>query len=275
MNNLISASIVVHNTSPSLLQSVVASLRADGVENIIIIDNSPTTALEAQAHALSTEYLHTANNGYGAGHNIAMRMAHERGMRYHLVVNPDVRWEPGVIPFLTNYFESHPDCGQLMPLTRYPDGRLQHTCRLLPTPLDLFCKRFLPSFIIRRRMKRYLLPPEAYKHPINSPYLLGSFMYFRMAAIRSVGLFDERFFMYPEDIDITRRIHAGWFTMMLPDVEIIHDHAAASRHNMKMLWIHITNIVKYFNKWGWWLDPQRRAMNRRLLAEIKKSLMPE
>lgn len=265
---LLSASIVTHNTPERLIKDVVTSLRDDGVEKIYLIDNSTEPQHSQLSEEYALTYRHVVNRGYGASHNVAIRDAMEAGYDYHLVVNPDVRWGKGVLPVLMDYFANHEECGQLMPLTRYPDGRLQHTCRMLPTPWDLFCRRFVPSKFTRSRMQRYLLPPKAYEKPINSPYLLGSFMLFRMKALREVGIFDERFFMYPEDIDITRRIHAGWTTMMLPAVQIIHDHAAASRHNFRMLYIHLTNMARYFNKWGWWRDPQRRAMNRRLLREI-------
>ena len=75
-------------------------------------------------------------------------------------------------------------------------------------------------------------------------------MFFRISVLQQIGLFDERFFMYPEDIDITRRIHEKYKTIFYPDVSIIHAHAAASRSNAKMLKIHIINIIKYFRKTG-------------------------
>lgn len=266
--NKTSASIVVHQTEPELLKTVVTSLRNDGVNVIMVIENSPAPFLELMCNELGLYYRHVENKGYGAGHNIAIKHALKLGMSYHLVVNPDVSWEKGVMPYLTDFFDKNPKAAQLMPLTRYPDGRLQHTCRLLPTPWDLICKRFLPARFTQKRMERYLLKPECYSKIINSPYLLGSFMYFRLEALKMEGFFDERFFMYPEDIDITRRLHRKWLTLMLPDVEIKHHHAAASRHNMKMLWIHISNMVKYFNKWGWFFDSERGAMNRKLLSEL-------
>ena len=95
-------------------------------------------------------------------------------------------------------------------------------------------------------------------------------MLFRIDALKEVGLFDERFFMYPEDIDITRRIHAKWKTLFWPEVSIIHEHQAASRHNIKMLMIHLYNMIKYFNKWGWFFDPLRKKFNQRLINQIHK-----
>ena len=180
----------------------------------------------------------------------------------------DVCWEGDVLTPLLNYLQENPDVGMVMPKTFYPDGDLQYTCRMLPTPFDLFAKRFLPASLTKKRMERYLLAPHNHDIAINCPYLLGSFLLFRNDALRQCGVFDECFFMYPEDIDITRRIHEHWRTMYWPGVSIIHEHAAASRKSFRMLRIHLVNMIKYFNKWGWLCDKKRRLYNRRLLNSI-------
>ena len=75
-------------------------------------------------------------------------------------------------------------------------------------------------------------------------------MFLRCDSLRKVGLFDPRYFMYPEDIDLTRRINQHYRTVMYPAVEITHNHAQGSYHSTRLLWIHITNMIKYFIKWG-------------------------
>ena len=84
-------------------------------------------------------------------------------------------------------------------------------------------------------------------------------------------MFDERFFMYPEDIDITRRMHSKYRTMYWPNVSVVHAHRAASYKSTRMLKIHIVNMVKYFNKWGWFFDSERRKVNREILKETNYS----
>ena len=79
-------------------------------------------------------------------------------------------------------------------------------------------------------------------------------MFIRSEALKAEGLFDERFFMYPEDIDLTRRIHRHWKTLYYPACEIVHDHRAESYKSLRMTKIHIINMMRYFNKWGWWVD---------------------
>ncbi|ULQ59885.1 hypothetical protein K7I13_00590 [Brucepastera parasyntrophica] len=103
---------------------------------------------------------------------------------------------------------------------------------------------------------------------MNVPYLSGCFMFFRVAALITEGFFDERFFMYPEDIDITRRIHRKYKTMYYPDISIMHIHEAASYKDKKMLKIHIINLIRYFNKWGWFFDKERRTINKNVLTQL-------
>jgi hypothetical protein len=93
-------------------------------------------------------------------------------------------------------------------------------------------------------------------------------MLLRTEALEKVGLFDERFFMYPEDIDLTRRIHRHYATCFYPDVSVIHAHTQGSYKNRKLLWIHLINMAKYFNKWGWLCDSERRKINAETLKSI-------
>lgn len=265
-------SIVIHNSPRQQLQTAIACLGVSSVNKIYILDNGNqgidySAVIEAYPIIL---YKKIKNNGFGAGHNIAIRQAIEEDPDgFHLVMNADVFWENDIISKLISYMEENQDVGIVAPKVFYPDGDLQYTCRMLPSPLDLFAKRFMPESLIEKRMIRYLLKEHNHDVPLNCPYLLGSFLFFRNKALLDCGIFDERFFMYPEDIDITRRIHEKWKTIYWPDVSIIHEHCAASRKDPLMLKIHIKNMIKYYNKWGWIIDKKRIKFNR----ELKNSLI--
>lgn len=267
---MVRVSIVAHRTPEALLASVMESiLRSQEVELVTIVDNSPDDSLKQFCVAFPrTKYVHVANRGYGAGHNVALRESLESDARYHLVVNPDVRWIGDAIGEMSRFMDSNPDAGISMPLTYYPSGELQYSCRMLPTPFDLFLRRFLPGWMFKKRRRRFLLQDWRHDTVENIPYLLGSFMFMRLETLRETGLFDERFFMYPEDIDISRRLYAVSRSLFNPSVSIIHDHAAASRRSFRMLWIHIVNMVRYFNKWGWIMDKERRKANRELIRRL-------
>ncbi|MCH5222496.1 MAG: glycosyltransferase family 2 protein [Muribaculaceae bacterium] len=268
---MVTASIVVHKTPEDQLLRAIDCIMQSSIDKLYILDNSPTEELKGTIpENPEIIYKKINNNGYGAGHNIAIKEAMKSRSDYHLVMNADVAWEGDIILRLKDYMDMNPKIGMISPKVYYPDGDLQYTCRMLPTPIDLIFKRFLPEKIIKRRMEKYLLTEHDHNKPINCPYLLGSFLFFRIKALEESGIFDERFFMYPEDIDITRRIHENWETLYWPEVKIIHEHQAASRKSMKMLGIHLKNMIKYFNKWGWIYDKKRKEYNLRL----RKSMIP-
>lgn len=103
---------------------------------------------------------------------------------------------------------------------------------------------------------------------MNVPYLSGCFMFLRVSVLKEVGLFDERYFMYLEDTDLSRRIHKKYKTIYYPFVHIIHEYSKGSYKNIKLLIYHIHSAIKYFNKWGWIFDKERREINTKVLREL-------
>lgn len=240
---------------------------------LFLIDNSPTDQLrQSLAEFIAdsrVEYIfNNANIGFGSAHNIAIRKILDQS-NYHLVLNPDVSFGENVLEKMFNYAESHNDVGLVMPKIIYPDGNIQYACKLLPTPADLIFRRFLPQSFTKKRMEYFELRNSGYDKEMQVPYLSGCFMFLRVAALKKAGLFDERFFMYPEDIDLTRRIYNGYKTMFFPGAQIVHGHARESYKSFKLLYIHIVNMIKYFNKWGWFFDKERREINKQILSQFK------
>lgn len=268
----LSASIVLYKTKITDLLEVIKSYSPSANKKLYIVDNSPEKTVMPK-EILSNEnifYIFSGENrGYGAGHNIAIKKAMESGSNYHVVLNPDLSFEPSIIDKLADYMKKDDSIGQLSPRIVNQDGELQYLCKLIPTPFDLIFKRFLPKKYFEKRSEKFQLKFTGYDKVMNVPYLSGCFMFFRTSALKDIGLFDERFFMYPEDIDITRRMHEKYKTLFIPSVQIIHAHAAESYKSKKMLKVHIKNMVKYFNKWGWIFDSKRRKTNRQVLKELE------
>lgn len=266
---MITASIVTYFPKDCELSTVIDCALNSSIDLIYVIDNTPNDYLRTiESKSSKIRYIHNENTGYGSAHNIAIRDAMKKEATYHVVLNPDIEFKPGTIEALSKYMDSNPSVGQVMPKVVYPNGELQYLCKMIPTPIDLIFKRFLPKRFFKERSTRFQLKFTGYNTEMNVPYLSGCFMFFRVSALREVGLFDERFFMYPEDIDITRRMHALYKTMFYPSVTVVHNHAAESYKSKKMLKVHIINMIKYFNKWGWLFDKERRIVNRDLLREL-------
>ncbi len=265
----LNASIVLYKTNREQLTKAISSFLATRLQvKLYLIDNSPTDALRdfSDFDSRITYIYNNANLGYGAAHNIALRKSIEENVPYHLVLNPDIYFGSGVLETLYEYMEQHHDVGNVMPRVVYPNGEIQYLCKLLPTPADLFIRRFIPFEKIKEKMnERFELRWTGYDKEMNVPFLSGCFMFLRTSSLKDVGLFDERYFMYGEDTDLNRRIHKRYKTMYYPAVTIVHDHGKESYKSLKMLLIHMKNIIKYFNKWGWFFDVERKNINKEFL----------
>lgn len=269
----ISASVVLYNTSLGQLSRLISCLdQAKVVQSLYIIDNSPMPISHDLFSLPWIIYIRSSKNvGYGSAHNISLKQILEIS-DFHFILNPDVYFDPIEIQRMLVHIRQDDSIGQLMPKVLYPNGDLQYLCKLLPTPIDLFIRRFLNSFfkgLARKSRERYELRFTDYIYEMNIPTLSGCFMLFRVSALKEVGLFDERFFMYAEDFDITRRIHRKYKTIFFPGATIIHEHAKESYKNKKMLYIHVVSLIKYFNKWGWFFDKERKDINTQALKNLK------
>ncbi|MDY5122304.1 MAG: glycosyltransferase family 2 protein [Treponema sp.] len=268
----LTASIVIYNTNKSQIEDVINSIeKSNCVTKLYMIDNSPSSENEQffKDCSLSSiiEYIPHENTGYGSSHNIAMHKSIELGADYHVVLNPDIRFEADVLPRLCEYMNNNSDVVYILPKVIYPNGELQYLCKLLPTPSDLIFRRFLPK--TEKKNDRYVLKESGYNKIMNPPCLSGCFMFLRNSALKENNIFfDDRFFMYFEDFDLIRRLHRVGKTIFYPDVSIIHDHAKESYKSKKMLMVHIKSAIKYFNKYGWFFDKERKEMNKQILKEL-------
>lgn len=266
---MLNISLVIYNSTFSEVIPLIEILKSSKlVSSIFIIDNSPV--VNENFYSLEVIYQHNGKNlGYGKAHNIAIRQTIAQNITYHLVVNPDISFDASILEKLITFMDSNPEVGQLMPKVYYPDGEIQYLCKLLPTPFDLIFRRFLPAASTKKQSEKFELRNFGYNQIIDVPYLSGCFMLLRTEALKEIGLFDERFFMYPEDIDLTRRMHQKFRTVFYPKVSIVHHHARSSYLNLKMLGIHTFNMIKYFNKWGWVFDNERKIINKKTLNQFK------
>ena len=265
---MLNTSIVLYNHSVVEIESLIKSLRqSKQVDEMFLIDNSPVRNPDFEKLP-ATYIFNNKNLGYGAAHNIAIRKTIEQDIPFHLVVNPDIEFESSILEELEDFMQKNSDVGLLMPKVLYPTGEIQYLCKLLPKPSDLFFRRFLPASWAKKSNEKFELRHSGYDKIMEIPYLSGSFMLLRTSALKEVGLFDERFFMYPEDIDLTRRINREYRTVFYPNVSVVHNHTRGSYKSGRLLWIHLINMIRYFNKWGWFFDAERKKVNEETLRKL-------
>ena len=266
-------SIVLYKTHPDEVERAIRQFLAVSLKlHLCIIDNSPEPlTVDGYSDARVSYYFANRNLGYGRAHNLALRAARGRA-RYNLVMNTDVTYSPDVVRRLKEVLDSHENAGLAGPKVQYPDGSLQYVCRLLPSPANMILRRFLPrSAWTRRADTRYELRWWDHRTLANIPYFQASFIMLRTQLCNELGGFDERFFLYGEDIDLTRRIHEVAQTLYVPDVNITHEYRRYSNSSMLGTWYGIQNNCRYFNKWGWLFDKDRRRINERVVARLSRT----
>lgn len=268
----ISCSVVTYHNPPDQIAAVLRSVSATPDVAVTVVDNSADNKLEEIARQFGARYVHRPDNpGFGAAHNLAICDALASGSQYHLVLNPDISFDDQVIPALKAYMDAHPEIGLVMPDIRYPDGSRQHLCKLLPHPIDLFVRRFIPTlYRLSGRVDTYEMRRSGYDRIMDVPALSGCFMFLRSSVLQKTGGFDERFFMYLEDVDLSRRIGQLARTVFFPSVSITHAYQKGSYKSSALLWRHISSAVRYFNKWGWFFDAARGAVNRAALKGLEQ-----
>lgn len=102
----------------------------------------------------------------------------------------------------------------------------------------------------------------------SCPILSGCFTLLNLDVIQLVGGYDERFFMYFEDFDLSRRVNRFYKTLYFPKVHVTHAYNSEANKSIKLLLIFLTSAIRYFNKWGWIFDLNRKKVNSKTLNQF-------
>lgn len=180
------------------------------------------------------------NRGYGAAANVGSRYA--RG-RFVAVANTDIRFEGDILRVLVNQLECSPGLGVVGPQLVYPDGCPQPSARRYPRLRYVLFGRRSPLRLVLpdARLGRAFLyrDAEASSTPVSVEAVIGTFMVFRRGAFDAVGGFDERYFMFAEDVDICRRLRGqGWDVMLVPGARLEHYYGGVRRRHRRFTEFH-------------------------------------
>ncbi len=248
------------------------SLATERPVSVLLADNGSTdgTPQAAVQRYPNVRLLPTgANLGYGTAVNRTIaqlgEMAGDAGEPWVddwvIVANPDVQWGPGSIDALLDAASRWPRAGALGPLIRDPDGSVYPSARQMPSLIRGGMHAVLGPFWPRNpwttayRQER-LEPSE---RPVG--WLSGSCLLVRRSAFGQVGGFDERYFMYMEDVDLGDRLgKAGWLSVYVPSAEVLHHKAhSTGRDPASHLAAHhkSTYIFLADRHSGWWRAPLR------------------
>lgn len=269
---LITASIVLYQNPARVVSKAIQSLLNNYDDlNIYLVDNSPSDTLGSLIRGKRISYIHNpANPGFGAAHNVALKLAIEAGSKYHFIVNPDTYFDGDVITPMINYMEQSPEVGMMMPQILNPDGSIQYLPKLLPSPLTIIWRKVkLTRNSYNKFINNYELRFVSDGIIYEAPIISGCFTLLRLKAIEEIGGYDDSFFMYFEDWDLSRRMHEKYRTLYFPLVSVYHEYYSGANKSFKLFRVYLNSAYRYFSKWGWFSDKKRKQINRESLAQFK------
>ena len=232
-------------------------------------------ALRETVERLGGVYLEASGNvGFGAGHNLGLRGLGAFPAAFHLLVNPDIEFGADALPALVAAMSERPGAAMMMPRVVYPDGGFQALCKLLPTPLDFALRRFAPEWVQRRfqgRLDRYEMTGVERVECDRVPFLSGCFLFTRRALLEQVGGFDERYFLYMEDVDLCRRMARLGELVYWPGATVVHGCFRGAYRSRKLMLVFLRSAFRYFNRWGWVFDRERARANQAAMGCLKDS----
>lgn len=240
----ISASIVIYKENKETLKKIMDSFLSIiyTKKELIIIDNSPTEELKTFCQSFeNVKYIFSGKNlGFGRGHNLAFKNLKDKS-DIHMIINPDVYFNSDEISSFLNWFYEQKEISLATTKVCYPDGENQNIVRNVPTIIDL----------IKRKLKIDSGELHIQDNSIKEvPFAHGCFFIFKTEVFEKLGGFDERFFMYMEDLDIFIRAKKYGKTVINTNYKIYHEFRKGSSKSFKLLKYHIISAYKFFKKYN-------------------------
>jgi N-acetylglucosaminyl-diphospho-decaprenol L-rhamnosyltransferase len=238
--------IIVNWNGSSYLERLILSLKNASPEAIFVVDNASTDQSLQILSKLNevTVIRNDRNLGFGTAANQAIARVETP---YLLLLNSDIEVKRDSMQILERFLEEHPDTGIVAPQLLFFDGALQLSCRTFPTVWKLFLylsylDHLIPSGY-RLNMKQHQTASE-----VEQP--MGAAMMVRKLSLDQVGLFDERFFLYMEDVDLCERlVQGGWKIWYLPEAKMKHQAGGSANQDWERSQTNfLQSVIRYFQK---------------------------
>ena len=236
------------------LQACLTALQTEVGYAVVVNAHQAGEPVEQLAAGADGFLLNSDNLGYGRAVN---RLLAKLGQLppYIGVLNTDLSWQPGTFERLLAWLQQHPDVNLAVPQILDEAGTPQKLCKQNPTVLGLLSRRFLPSWLKPTWLKRYdrwyVMAYQDYQEVFEVPYLSGCCMLIRSEAFRRAGGFDERYFLYLEDADLTRSLARDGRCVHLPLAGVVHGWGRGNYRNLGLMAVNLASAWHYFRKWGW------------------------
>ncbi|MBT4349321.1 glycosyltransferase family 2 protein [bacterium] len=252
--------IILNYKQKNLVRELLANINNLSLPfkyEIIVIDNGTYDGIEGVVKNNSkVKFIQNrTNNGYAAGNNIGIKAATGK---YIMICNPDLAIFSDAFQVLYQYMEENLDVAIAGPRLVNADKSLQYSCTRFPDwHLPFYRRTFLGKTKVGRTwLDNYFMTDINHAHNFYVPALFGACLIIRHDALKKVGLFDEQYFMYMEDLDWSRRFwENGYKVAYVGEAEVIHLHKRDSAQSswLKTLYkktarAHISSFIKYLKK---------------------------
>ncbi len=256
--------VIVNYRSGELLNACLDALYHHAGTNrfeVIVVNNDRAADLDSVRglNNPGVKVVQNASNlGFGTAANIGFR---ESNGEFLLLLNPDITVQPGALESLLKTMESRADVGIALPQLRNPDGTLQFSCRRFYTWKTLWMRRgpWRRRLASHPTIQRHLMQDWDHASVADVDWGLGAAMLVRKRALPAGQLFDERFFLYFEDVDLCLRLHrSGWKVAYNPTAVMTHQHRRDSAEAGALLakLHHLGSLTKFLLKYRFRLGPQ-------------------
>ncbi len=254
MSNInISASIVSYGGFDEVCNTVSSIVKhtQNSIFSLYVVDNaSPDgTGVKLKNAKFAADVkiiLQDENKGFGAGHNAVLPLLQSE---FHAIINPDIILSNNAINTLCEYLIQNPDVVMVTPRLFYPSGKEQFTAKRKPTFMALLSRQ-LPLPFLKKFELSYQMRNEDLTKPTEIDFCTGCFFVIRTDVFKKIGGFDEGYFMYVEDADITRKAQKYGKVMYVPTASVIHAWHRAPNKHIKQFLLQLSSMFRYWKKWG-------------------------
>jgi GT2 family glycosyltransferase len=221
---------------------------------VVVNDDHPGEPVDQLAPGAVGFLANPDNPGYGRALN---RLVEQLGQLPPYIggLSTDLTWLGGTFEQLLGWLQQHPQVSLAVPQILDEACSPQKLCKHNPTVLGLFSRRFLPDWLkptwLKRYDRRYVMADQNYQEVFEAPYLSGGCMLIRSGASRRFGGFDERYFIYLEDADLTRTLARDGRCVHLPVAGVVHGSGLGNYRNLGLMAVNPASAWQYFRKWGW------------------------
>ena len=187
------------------------------------------------------------NLGFGGGHNAVLTLLDSR---YHFVLNPDILVDSPVLSQLAQWMEDHPQVVMATPQLYFLDGRIQHLPRRKPNFMGLLARQLSHAGPLAWFDRRYTMQDRDLTQPQEIQFCTGSFFCIRTQVYRKMGGFDQGYFMYVEDADITQKALQYGKVCLVPQFRAVHAWHRNPMRDSSHFKMQLKSMFRYWKKWG-------------------------